>query len=69
VSQSEPVEFASLTYTNPVYPSYFADPFVWEYQGTYYAIGTGAAEAEGEVNEAVEQPSRLAGSGASYAAP
>jgi beta-xylosidase len=43
---------ASLTYTNPVYPDYFADPFVWEYEGMYYAIGTGAAEAEGEINEA-----------------
>lgn len=43
------------TYTNPVYPGYFADPFVWEYQGVYYAIGTGAAEAEGEVDEIGER--------------
>ena len=39
------------TYTNPVYQGYFADPFVWEHQGVYYAIGTGAAEAQGEVDE------------------
>ena len=39
------------TYTNPVYDGYFADPFVWEHEGVYYAIGTGAAEAEGEVEE------------------
>lgn len=39
------------TYTNPVYPGYFADPFVWEHQGVYYAIGTGAAEAAGDVDE------------------
>lgn len=39
------------TYTNPVYKGYFADPFVWEYQGVYYAIGTGAKEAEGQVDE------------------
>lgn len=39
------------TYTNPVYKGYFADPFVWEYEGVYYAIGTGAAEAEGQVEE------------------
>ncbi|RCJ15906.1 hypothetical protein A6S26_06320 [Nostoc sp. ATCC 43529] len=39
------------TYTNPVYKGYFADPFVWQYQGVYYAIGTGAAEAEGMVDE------------------
>ncbi|HIK16976.1 MAG TPA: glycoside hydrolase family 43 protein [Leptolyngbyaceae cyanobacterium M33_DOE_097] len=40
------------TYTNPVYPEYFADPFVWQYQGIYYAIGTGPAEAAGQVDEA-----------------
>ena len=39
------------TYTNPVYKGYFADPFVWKYQGVYYAIGTGAKEAEGQVDE------------------
>jgi beta-xylosidase len=29
------------TYQNPVYPNYFADPFVWKFEGTYYAVGTG----------------------------
>jgi len=43
------------TYTNPIYKGYFADPFVWEYQGVYYAIGTGAAEAEGQVDEIGER--------------
>jgi beta-xylosidase len=28
------------TYTNPVYPGYFADPFVLFHEGTYYAYGT-----------------------------
>lgn len=42
-------------YTNPVYPDYFADPFVWQHQGIYYAIGTGAAEAEGQVDEMHKQ--------------
>ena len=32
---------------NPVYGSYFADPFVWKYRDTYYAIGTGESEANG----------------------
>jgi beta-xylosidase len=36
-----------LTYTNPLYPRYFADPFVWRSNDEYYAIGTGAEEAEG----------------------
>jgi beta-xylosidase len=40
-----------LTYTNPVYKGYFADPFVWQHEGVYYAIGTGAAEAAGTVDE------------------
>lgn len=43
------------TYTNPVYNGYFADPFVWEHQGVYYAIGTNAAEAEGQVDEIGER--------------
>lgn len=36
------------TVRNPVYAGYFADPFAWEHEGTYYAIGTGAAEAAGQ---------------------
>lgn len=31
----------SATYTNPVYPHYFADPFVLLHAGAYYAYGTG----------------------------
>lgn len=31
---------STTTYTNPVYPDYFADPFVLEHQGEYYAFGT-----------------------------
>ena len=41
-----------LTYTNPVYSGYFADPFVWQHEGIYYAVGTGAAEAAGQTDEA-----------------
>jgi GH43 family beta-xylosidase len=41
-----------VIYTNPVYPKYFADPFVWQHDGVYYAVGTGPAEAEGAVDEA-----------------
>lgn len=33
---------------NPVYPGYFADPFVWNHEGVYYAVGTGEAEADGK---------------------
>lgn len=36
------------TYTNPVYPGYFADPFVWNYEGVYYAVGTGPSSSESE---------------------
>ncbi|MGV3774959.1 MAG: glycoside hydrolase family 43 protein, partial [Verrucomicrobiales bacterium] len=40
-----------LRYQNPVYPYYFADPFVWKHEGKYYAVGTGPIaeqEASGE---------------------
>jgi len=36
------------THANPVYGSYFADPFVWKHGNVYYAIGTGELEAEGQ---------------------
>ena len=39
---------AKQTHTNPVYGSYFADPFVWKFQDVYYAIGTGELEARGQ---------------------
>jgi beta-xylosidase len=34
-------------HANPIYDSYFADPFVWKYGRAYYAIGTGDLEANG----------------------
>jgi beta-xylosidase len=40
-----------LTYINPVYAGYFADPFAWEHGRRYYAVGTGAMEAHGQVDE------------------
>lgn len=33
---------------NPVYGGYFADPFIWNFKGTYYAIGTGSGDANGQ---------------------
>ena len=39
---------AKPTHTNPVYGSYFADPYVWKQGDTYYAIGTGELEATGK---------------------
>ncbi len=33
-----------LTYTNPVYPHYFADPFAFRHGDWYYAVGTGASD-------------------------
>ena len=58
MSQTEPTAEVlpdKRTYSNPVYDGYFADPFVWEHHGTYYAIGTGAAEAEGQLDEIGER--------------
>jgi beta-xylosidase len=40
-------------HVNPVHDAYFADPFVWRVGDRYYAIGTGAAEAAGDVRDTV----------------
>jgi GH43 family beta-xylosidase len=45
VTQPNPSE----TYTNPVYPEYFADPFVLHHDGHYYAYGTGARALPNEL--------------------
>ena len=42
------ITVAKSSIINPVYGSYFADPFVWKHRDVYYAIGTGAAEANGQ---------------------
>ena len=42
---------AAETFTNPVFPRYFADPFVLEHDGRYYAYGTGPADATGPAFE------------------
>ncbi len=47
------------TYTNPVSPGYFADPFAWLFRGTYYAVGTGAAEAAGQTGTGGPTPRRV----------
>src|SRR4051812_26566530 len=39
---------ARPVHANPVYNTYFADPFVWKHNDIYYAIGTGALEASGQ---------------------
>lgn len=45
------------TYTNPVYAGYFADPFVLEHEGTYYAYGTsGRPTLEGRAFEVLRSP-------------
>src|SRR5688572_6026993 len=36
----------------PVFPEYFADPFVWRVGGEYFAVGTGAMDAAGETRGA-----------------
>ena len=35
-----------MQFPNPVYPEYFADPYVWRHEGVYYAVGTGVVEAQ-----------------------
>ena len=38
-----------MDFSNPVYPGYFADPFVWHWGEDYFAIGTGPDETTGEL--------------------
>jgi GH43 family beta-xylosidase len=44
-----------VTYTNPVWPDYFADPFVLHHEGFYYAYGTGPS-VEGRVFPLLRSP-------------
>jgi len=41
-----------MRWKNPVYSGYFADPFVWKYQGRYYAVGTGPINEKASAGEA-----------------
>ena len=38
---------ATLVYQNPVWPDYFADPFVLQTKDGYYAYGTGPIGPDG----------------------
>jgi beta-xylosidase len=51
MTEGQLLDEVRLRYTNPVFPGYFADPFVWRAGDHYLAIGTGPAEAEGAVVE------------------
>jgi arabinan endo-1,5-alpha-L-arabinosidase len=42
---------SEVTYTNPVYDGYFADPFVLPVDGAFYAYGTGRRFDDGRVFE------------------
>ena len=59
----------ALTYTNPLYPRHFADPFVWRYKDEYYAVGTGPAEASGETKEAEASSSAMPSIGSTPSQP
>src|ERR1044072_5400383 len=37
----------TVTYSNPVWPHYFADPFALKYRGEYWAYGTAPANEQG----------------------
>jgi beta-xylosidase len=44
---------STVTAPCPVYPEYFADPYVWEHKGEFFAIGTGEREATGDPSEMI----------------
>jgi beta-xylosidase len=39
------------TFANPVYPGYFADPFILRHEGSYYAYGTNSVDPADEAFE------------------
>jgi GH43 family beta-xylosidase len=41
-----------MTYHNPIYQGYFADPFAFRYEGAYYAIGTGPSAFSDDADRA-----------------
>lgn len=41
-----------MKWQNPVYPHYFADPFVWKHENRYYAVGTGPISEKASAGEA-----------------
>jgi arabinan endo-1,5-alpha-L-arabinosidase len=41
------MKFSDMTYRNPVWGGYLADPFVLRHNGFYYAYGTGSDEGSG----------------------
>jgi beta-xylosidase len=41
-----------MRWSNPVYPFYFADPFVWKHEGRYFAVGTGPIAESSSAGEA-----------------
>lgn len=47
---------SALTYQNPVYSGYFADPFVFQANGAYYALGTGGSAEEGVAFTVLSSP-------------
>lgn len=55
-----PTPSSGATYTNPVYPHYFADPFVLRHEGAYYAYGTsGQPLQQGRAFEVLRSPDLL----------
>lgn len=50
-----------MHYQNPVYPKYFADPFVWKHDGKYYAVGTGPLGTIKDIQEADLTSSKING--------
>jgi GH43 family beta-xylosidase len=58
---------APLTYANPVYDRYLADPFVLRHDGLYYAYGTAPASPEGWQFPVLRSPDLVRWEAAGYA--
>ncbi len=58
-----------MDYINPVYPSYFADPFVLRHEGMYYAYGTAPGSHHGAQFPILASPDLVNWTEAGFALP
>ena len=51
---------SNLSYTNPVFDGYFADPFAFQVGDGYYAVGTGGSDpGNGRVFQVLYSPNLI----------
>ncbi len=60
---------SALSYINPVFAEYFADPFAFRYQGLYYAVGTSGTDDQDSVFQILRSENLIDWTPLGYAMP